>query len=85
MNETENTMQHALPNSQLTAHSKALEAAGLSIELVTRVPALLKSIAPGVDSTEMSVRAGRGLCSRLRSLMLSTAAVAVHGRGRHRG
>ncbi len=45
MNETEETMLDALPNNTLIAHSKALEAAGMSIALVTRVPAPLKSIA----------------------------------------
>ena len=45
MNETEETMSHALPTNTLIAHSKALEAAGMSIALVIRVSAPLKSIA----------------------------------------
>ncbi len=45
MNDTEVTMQNALPKNPLIAHSKALEAAGMAIALVIRVPAPLKSIA----------------------------------------
>ncbi len=50
-------MQHALPNNTLIAHSKALEAAGMSIALVTRVPAPLKSIADQVIRSASSVPA----------------------------
>ena len=38
-------MHDALPTSNLTAYFKAIEAAGLAIELVKRVPAPLKSLA----------------------------------------
>ena len=41
-------MQNAPPGNTLIAHSKALEAAEISILLVTRVPAPLKSIADQV-------------------------------------
>ena len=57
MNETEKTMSHALPRNPLIAHSKALEAAGLAIALVTRVPAPLKSIADQVIRSASSVPA----------------------------
>ncbi len=57
-------MSHALPGNTLIAHSKALEAAGLSIALVIRVPAPLKSIADQVIRSASSVPAnlteGRG-------------------------
>ncbi len=38
-------MSKAASNTDLVAHTKALEAAGIAIKLVTRVPAPLKSIA----------------------------------------
>ena len=38
-------MSHALPRNTFVVQSKALEAAGISIALVTRIPAPLKSIA----------------------------------------
>ncbi|MEN8163025.1 MAG: four helix bundle protein [Acidobacteriota bacterium] len=57
MNDPEVTMLKALPNKNLIAHSKALEAAGLSIALVTRVPAPLKSIADQVIRSASSVPA----------------------------
>ena len=57
MNETEKTMSHALPTNTLIAHSKALEAAGISIALVIRVPAPLKSIADQVIRSASSVPA----------------------------
>ena len=50
-------MSNALPSSHLIAHSKALEAAGLSIALVTRVPAPLKSLADQVIRSASSVPA----------------------------
>ncbi len=57
MNETEETMSHALPTNTLIAHSKALEAAGIAIALVIRVPAPLKSIADQVIRSASSVPA----------------------------
>mgnify|MGYP001827592109 FL=1 len=48
VNETEVTMSNAVPESKLVAHEKALEAAGIAIALVMRVPAPLKSIADQV-------------------------------------
>ncbi len=50
-------MSNALPTSTLIAHSKALEAAGIAIALVTRVPAPLKSIADQVIRSASSVPA----------------------------
>lgn len=57
MNNTDETMSNALPSNSLLAHSKALEAAGISISLVTRVPAPLKSIADQVIRSASSVPA----------------------------
>ena len=57
MNNTEKTMSHALPSNTLDVHSVALEAAGLSIALVTRVPAPLKIIADQVIRSASSVPA----------------------------
>ena len=57
MNETEEIMSHALPENTLIAHSKALEAAGLAIALVIRVPAPLKSLADQVIRSASSVPA----------------------------
>ncbi len=57
MNNTEETMSNSLPRNPLIAHSKALEAAGMSIALVTRVPAPLKSIADQVIRSASSVPA----------------------------
>ena len=57
MNNTEETMSNAPPSNTLVAHSKALEAAGISISLVTRVPAPLKSIADQVIRSASSVPA----------------------------
>ena len=68
MNNTEEFMFNALPETTLIAHSKALEAAGLSIALVTRVPAPLKSIADQVIRSASSVPANlaesHGRCGR---------------------
>jgi len=71
MNNTEEIMSHALPSNTLIAHSKALEAAGLAIALVTRVPAPLKSIADQVIRSASSVPAnlseGHGRAGRDRT------------------
>ena len=50
-------MIDALPTSNLTACRKAIEAAGISIELVMRVPAPLKSLADQVVRSASSVPA----------------------------
>ena len=50
-------MLDALPTSNLTAYRKAIEAAGLAIELVRRVPAPLKSLADQVIRSASSVPA----------------------------
>ena len=50
-------MLDALPNSTLIAHRKALEAAGIAINLVVRVPAPLKSLADQVIRSASSVPA----------------------------
>ena len=50
-------MSNAATNTNLVAHSKALEAAGIAIKLVMRVPAPLKSIADQVIRSASSVPA----------------------------
>jgi four helix bundle protein len=57
MNDPEVTMLEALPNSNLVAHRKAIEAAGIAIALVMRVPAPLKSLADQVIRSASSVPA----------------------------
>ena len=57
MNDPEVNMLDSLPNSNLTAHRKAIEAAGTAIELVKRVPAPLKSLADQVIRSAASVPA----------------------------
>lgn len=57
MNDTELTMLNAPPEKTLVAHTKGLEAAGLSIALVIRVPAPLKSLADQVIRSASSVPA----------------------------
>jgi four helix bundle protein len=57
MNDPEVTMLDALPNSNLVAHRKAIEAAGIAIALVMRVPAPLKSLADQVIRSASSVPA----------------------------
>ncbi len=57
MNDPEVTMSKAVPNTKLVAHEKALEAAGIAIKLVMRVPAPLKSIADQVIRSASSVPA----------------------------
>ena len=57
MNDQEVTMSNALPKPGLTAHSTALEAAGIAITLAMRVPAPLKSIADQVIRSASSVPA----------------------------
>ena len=50
-------MHNALPKTGLIAHRKALEAAGLVISIVMRVPAPLKSLADQVIRAASSVPA----------------------------
>jgi len=57
MNDPEVTMIDVLPSSNLTACRKAIEAAGIAIELVRRVPAPLKSLADQVIRSASSVPA----------------------------
>ena len=57
MNDPEVTMSNALTHTNLIAHEKALEAAGIAITLVVRVPAPLKSIADQVIRSASSVPA----------------------------
>jgi four helix bundle protein len=57
MNDPEVTMIDTLPNSNLIAHRKALEAAGIAVALVVRVPAPLKSLADQVIRSASSVPA----------------------------
>ncbi len=71
MNDPEVTMSKAVGNTNLVAHEKALEAAGIAIKLVMRVPAPLKSIADQVIRSASSVPAniaeGHGRFGRDRS------------------
>ena len=57
MNDPEVSMSNAVPNTNLIAHEKALEAAGMAIRLVMRVPAPLKSIADQTIRSASSVPA----------------------------
>ena len=57
MNDPEVTMSDVLTNTNLIAHEKALEAAGVAITLAMRVPAPLKSIADQVIRSASSVPA----------------------------
>jgi four helix bundle protein len=57
MNDPEVIMNDVPPTSNLTAYLKAIEAAGLAIELVGRLPAPLKSLADQVVRSASSVPA----------------------------
>ena len=57
MNNQEVIMHSSLPTTGLIAHRKALEAAGIAISLVMRVPAPLKSLADQVIRSASSVPA----------------------------
>ena len=57
MNDPEVTMSDTPPKGNLIAYRKALEAAGLAIDLAKRVPAPLKSLADQVIRSAASVPA----------------------------
>ena len=57
MNNQEVIMHSSLPEIGLIAHRKALEAAGIAISLVLRVPAPLRSLADQVIRSASSVPA----------------------------
>ena len=57
MNNQEVIMHSSLPETGLIAHRKALEAAGIAISLVMRVPAPLKCLADQVIRSASSVPA----------------------------
>jgi four helix bundle protein len=57
MNDPEVTMNSALPNGNLVAYSKALEAAAQAISLVGRVPTPVKTLADQVIRSASSVPA----------------------------
>ncbi len=57
MNDPEVTMSKAVSNTDLVAYTKALEAAGIAVKLVSRVPAPLKSIADQLIRSASSVPA----------------------------
>jgi four helix bundle protein len=57
MNDPDVTMNSALPNNGLIAHSKALEAAGLTLALARRVQAPFRSLADQVIRAATSVPA----------------------------
>ena len=87
MNDPEVIMSNALPNHGLIAQVKALEAAGLSIQLVMRVPAPLKSLADQVIRSASSVpanlseghgRSGRDRLNHWRIAYGSAKEVATH-------
>ena len=87
MNDTEEIMSHTPPGNTLIVRDKALEAAGIALSLVTRVPAPLKSIADQVVRSASSVpaniseglgRAGRDRIHHLRIAYASAKEVDVH-------
>ena len=57
MNDPEGTMSIAVSETKLIAHEKAIEAAGIAVKLVMRVPPPLKSIADQVIRSASSVPA----------------------------
>ena len=71
MNDPEVSMSKAVTHTNLIAHEKALEAAGMAIQLVMRVPAPLKSIADqtirSASSVPANIAEGHGRVGRDRS------------------
>jgi hypothetical protein len=59
MNDPEVTVHDALPNSNLIDYCGALEAAGIELALVTRVPAPLESLADQVIRSASSAPANQ--------------------------
>ncbi|HSL19397.1 MAG TPA: four helix bundle protein [Methylomirabilota bacterium] len=57
MNDPEVTMHDTRSVNELTAHRKAVEAAGIAISLVSRLPAHLRSLADQVVRSASSVAA----------------------------
>ena len=57
MNDPEVTMHDSRSGNELTAHRKAVEAAGIAISLVPRLPAHLRSLADQVVRSASSVAA----------------------------
>jgi four helix bundle protein len=57
MNESEVIMHDAKPNTELIAHTKAIEAAGLAIRLVSHLPSPTRSLADQVVRSASSVPA----------------------------
>ena len=57
MNDPEVTMSNAVNNTNLVAYTTALEAAGIAIKLVSRIPAPVKSIADQLIRSASSVPA----------------------------
>jgi four helix bundle protein len=57
MNDPEVTMHRSLPHTGLGAHTKALEAAGITLKLVSRVPLPFKPIADQAIRAAASVAA----------------------------
>ena len=87
MNDTEEIMTHELLSNTLIVHDKALEAAGVALSLIGRVPAPLKSIADQVVRSASSVpaniseghgRAGRDRIHHYRIAYASAKEVDSH-------
>jgi len=57
MNSPEVTMPHAQPQTGLAAHAKALQAAGITLKLVSRVPLPFKPLADQAIRAAASVAA----------------------------
>jgi four helix bundle protein len=68
MNDPEGIMHTTARGKELTAHSTALQAAGIALQLVLRVPAPLRSLADQTIRAATSVAAnlseGHGRCGR---------------------